>query len=810
MKQRNKQNTKKNRKRRGQASWQQSARQWMATGTMSALLAVSSQAAPLTAGVLPPSIWDAIYTITQAQQTQRFDIPPGLLETVLTAFQNLTSVRVLVPDDKLRTIPSPGVSGVYTTEQALSQILSGTGVGYHFNSPKLVTLEMQGLAATVEILGRVSPSSPKYTEPLRDTPQTVTLIPKSVIEEQGATTLRDVLRNVTGLTMTAGEGGVPAGDNLTLRGFSARNDIFIDGARDLSPQSRDPFNLEQVEVVKGPGSAFTGRGSAGGSINLVNKAPNVNHSFGGTVSFGSDATKRFTSDINLPIKDRTAFRLNLLAHDSGVAGREEVNNQRWGVASSVLFGLGTRTRLTLSYFYMGQDNLPDYGIPWVTATHNVLASYRDQPAPVPRENFYGLASRDFEKMRSDLATVKFERDFNDTITLRNQLRFSYGTRDSVTAAPRFASNDSLIINRNGPSWITEDKVWDNQTDLRAHFETGKIEHSLVAGLALTHENNLRQTRTVTGTPTTTLYNPDPSQPFTGAYTLGTSIGDVTGKSASVYAFDTVKLNKYVELNGGLRFDRFDVDGISTALAPIVRTDEMLSWRAGVVVKPREEGSLYVAYGTSLSPSLEGLTYSTANTAIEPEKTYNFEVGSKWDLLGERLSVNGAIFRVEKTNARTPGVLPDDPPQVLQGRQRVNGVELGASGGITRALRVFGGYTFLDGEIVKSNTPAEVGKTIQNAPRHSFSLWTTYQFPRRLTLGGGPRFVGKRFGNNTNTRQVDGYWTLDALVSIPVSRQLDLRLNLYNLTNADYFDRLGGGHLIPGAGRSVLVSTGFQF
>lgn len=218
----------------------------------------------------------------------------------------------------------------------------------------------------------------------------------------------------------------------------------------------------------------------------------------------------------------------------------------------------------------------------------------------------------------------------------------------------------------------------------------------------------------------------------------------------------------------------------------------------------------MAYGTSLSPSLEGLTYSTANTAIEPEKTYNFEVGSKWDLLGERLSVNGAIFRVEKTNARTPGVLPDDPPQVLQGRQRVNGVELGASGGITRALRVFGGYTFLDSEIVKSNTPAEVGKTIQNAPRHSFSLWTTYQFPRRLTLGGGPRFVGRRFGNNTNTRQVDGYWTLDALASIPVSRHLDLRLNLYNLTNAYYFDRLGGGHLIPGAGRSVVVSTGFKF
>jgi catecholate siderophore receptor len=230
----------------------------------------------------------------------------------------------------------------------------------------------------------------------------------------------------------------------------------------------------------------------------------------------------------------------------------------------------------------------------------------------------------------------------------------------------------------------------------------------------------------------------------------------------------------------------------------------------VVVKPKEEGSIYVSYATSLSPSLEGLSYSTANTAIEPEKTYNLEFGSKWDLIDERLSVNGAIFRVEKTNARTPGILPDDPPQVLQGRQRVQGIELGASGGITRALRVFGAYTLLDSEIVKSNTPAEVGRRIQNTPRNSFNIWTTYLLPHRITLGGGPRFVGRRFGNSINTRQVDAYWLLDAMASFPVSKHLDLRLNLYNLTNDYYFDRLGGGHLIPGAGRSVFVSAGFRF
>src|SRR5499426_1342027 len=480
------------------------------TSAPSAALAESPKASRLA-----PRVLEAIYGAVKSQQSQRFDIPPGPLETVLATFQKLTDLQALIPNEKLRAIPSPGVSGVYTVENALAQILAGTGLTYRFTGPKIVTVELEGVAASVEILGGVTASSPKYTEPLRDTPQTITVIPRTVIEEQGATTLRDVLRNVPGLTMTAGEGGAPAGDNLTLRGFSARNDIFVDGARDLGPQSRDPFNLEQVEVVKGPGSAFTGRGSAGGTINLVSKSPTVNRFFAGTISGGSDATKRFTGDINLPIKDRTAFRLNFMAHDSGVAGRDVVVNQRWGVAPSILFGLGTRTRLTLSYYYVGQDNISDYGIPWVPATNNALSEFRDKPAPVPRDTFFGFRNRDNEKLRADLATVKIERDFNDSTTLRNQLRFGYSSRDSLATPPRFTTDpNSTAINREMRSWIAEDRAFDNQTDLRTRFSTGKIEHSLVTGLALTYENNQRQNRSAPNA-TTTLLNPNPDDVYAG-------------------------------------------------------------------------------------------------------------------------------------------------------------------------------------------------------------------------------------------------------------------------------------------------------
>ena len=809
----------------GTRKWRRGPKYWMALGAMSALMTyapANSRWLKFASAQEALGVSTGIYSQTQGQAAtvRRFDIPPGPLDTVLGTFQKVTGLRIEVANDNILRLPSPGVSGVYSVEQALKQLLAGTGVSYQLTSSETAKLEISGPTASVEVTGRISPlSSPKYTEPLRDLPQTITVIPKAVIEEQGATTLRDVLRNVPGLTLAAGEGGAPAGDNLTLRGFSARNDIFVDGARDLGPTTRDPFNLEQVEVVKGPASAFNGRGSTGGTINLVSKSPHIDRTFGGSLNFGTDRTKRVTTDINLPLKrlglgERTGFRLNLMMHDADVSGRDVVNNQRWGVAPSLGFGVGTPTRTTFSYFKLKQDNISDYGIPWVPATNNALVAYRNKPAPVPRDTFYGLKNRDSEKMNSDLATVKIEHDFEDTMNLRNQLRYGRSTRDSIATPPRFLNDNSTAINREMRSWITRDEIWDNQTDLRARFSTGWVYHSLVTGAAITRETNIRKTRTTTGTSVTTLFNPNPNDAFNGTFSISPIIGDVTANSQALYLFDTVKFGKRseekFELNGGLRWDRFDADGVTTAGAPISRVDKMISWRASAVYKPKVYGSLYAAYGTSLNPSLEGLSYNTANTAIEPEKTYTFEVGTKWDVLRERLSLNGAIFRVDKTNARTPGVSPDDPPQVLQGTQRVDGIELGAGGSITRLWKVFAAYTLLDSEIVKSNTAAEVGRVLQNTPRNSFNIWMSYQFPRKLTIGGGPRFVGRRFGNNQNTRRVDSYWTLEAMAMYSINDHLDLRLNLYNLNNAYYFDRIGGGHIVPGAERTANVSLGFKF
>jgi catecholate siderophore receptor len=801
-------------KKRARTSRRRGMRYWVvAIGTMGMLVAYSTGSSRAVTLARTPSERTTVERETQGQSI-RFDIPAGTLEGTLIAFQKTCGLQVVIPNEAMRTISSPGVSGLYTREQALRQILKGTGISYRYTDPTTVTLEIHAESESVEVKddSGAQVASPKYTEPLLDTPQTISVIPKAIIEEQGATTLRDVLRNVPGLTITAGEGGTPAGDNLTLRGFSARNDIFVDGVRDLSPQSRDPFNLEQVEVVKGPGSVYTGRGSTGGSINLTNKTPSLKRSIGGTLDLGTDRTRRVTGDVNLPLGETIGFRLNLLAHHSGVAGRDVVEYNRWGLAPSLTFGLGKPTRLTVSYYKLKQNNLSDYGIPWVPNTNNALVEYRDRPAPVPRNTFYGLKHRDFEKLDADLVTLKFEHDFNDALTLRNQFRYSRSTRDSIATPPRFANINSTDIARELRSWQTRDGVWDDQTDFTARFSTGKIQHDLISGLDITREGNIRRTRTA-GNMLTTLLNPNPNDVFTGPITLSSIVGDVTANSQAVYLFDTAKFGKRWELNGGLRWDRFDADGVTTLGAPVSRVDKMLSGRAAVVFKPLPQGSIYASYGTSLNPSLEGLSYNTANTVIDPEKTYTFEAGSKWDFFGGRMLLSGAGFRVEKTNARTPGLSALDPPQVLQGRQRVDGAELSVTGNITREWQVLAGYTFLDSETVDSNvtTPiTEIGKELVNTPRNSFNLWSTYRLPSSFSFGGGARFVGKRFGNTINTRFVDAYWTFDLMASYPISNHVDLKLNLYNLTDKYYFDRLGGGHVVPGPGRSATISTSFRF
>lgn len=755
---------------------------------------------------------------TAGMPALRFDIPPGPLGAALDAFGSAAGVRVEIEDEAIRGLDSPGVSGLLTPDQALAELLEGTGVAHRFTDARTVRLDFR-LSETVDVIAQPSPSSPKYLEPLRDIPQTVTVIPQALIEEQGATTLRDVLRNVTGISLQAGEGGggLP-GDNLTIRGFAARNDIFVDGVRDFGAYTRDPFNIEQVEVAKGPASLYAGRGSTGGSLNLASKTPHLGNAHSATFGMGGELG-RATVDVNQPIEgmDGAAFRANLMWTESDTAGRDAVEGRRWGAAPSLAFGLGTPTRVTFSYSHLDQDNVPDYGIPWVPAANVPLAEHADKPAPVDFDNFYGLTDRDYEKTVTRLATAEVERDLGDSVTLRSLARHGRSERDSIITAPRFASNDSTVINRQLQSRDLEDTITILQNDLTSTFQTGGIGHALVAGVEIARETSENFARSGPAAPQADLFDPDPGAPYAGPITRTGARTEARADTGAVYVSDTVKIGEKWQLTGGLRWDRFDMEFDSVDIAgvttPFERVDEMVSWRAGAVYKPRPDGSIYLGAGTSFNPSAEaatGLNLSASTVELEPEQSRGYEIGTKWDLLESRLSLSAAAFRTEKTNARTPGILPGDLPTVLQGEQRVDGVELGVSGALGSRWQAFLGYTWMDSEVLMSNNPAEVGRELANTPEHSASLWTTCRVRSDFEVGGGAQYVGDRFNNNTGTRVAPDYLLFDAMAAYDLNERITLRLNVTNLADERYIDRVGGGHFIPGAGRSAALTTALKF
>jgi catecholate siderophore receptor len=705
-----------------------------------------------------------------------------------------------------------------------SSLLAATGAGAQVEAAAAATAAADAEEA-ITVTGerdRINSLNSRLGD-IRDAPQSISVIPREVIEQQAATTMRDVLRNVSGISMAAGEGGVPAGDNLTLRGFSARTDIFVDGIRDFGAYTRDTFNVEQVEVVKGPSSSQTGRGSTGGYINLISKQPQRQTMLGGTIGVGTPDYLRATADINLGEDSiglaGTAFRLNLLYHDADTPGRDHVEGKRWGFAPAAAFGLGSSTRAIVSYQYLGQENVPDYGIPFVPATTNVpeLIPYRDKPAPVDHDNYYGLLNRDFEETNTHILTFALEHDLTEAIRLSNVTRYGRSTRDSIYSSPRFLNATTLQIRAQGQSRDTRDQLLLNQSNLFAEFVTGGLAHDLIAGFEISREKSRNRGRTIGEGTTTDLYDPDPERPYDGMIVATGDTARATADSIAGYLFDTVTLSPKWLISGGVRYERFAVDyiGLPTTSIPdpqpLSRTDTIFSWRAGITYKPVPDLSLYAGAGSSANPSFEGLTSSNvtdAVAALKPEKSRTYELGAKWDAFDGRLLLTGAVFRIDKVNARTPG-LAGDPPTVLEGKQRVDGIELGATGRILPNWELIAAYSYLDSEIRKSNTPAEVGKDLLNTPRHSLSLWSTYRLPFGLEIGGGARYASSRFTSNANTREVGDYWLADATVAYDIGGRAVLRLNVFNIFDEEYVDSLSGGHFVPGTGRSAVATLSLR-
>lgn len=711
-------------------------------------------------------------------------------------------------------------------------------------------------------------SSAKFTEPLLDTPQTITVISKELLHEQGATTLTEALRNTPGAgTFFAGENGsTSTGDAIFMRGFDTSGSIFVDGVRDLGTISRDVFNIEQVEVTKGPDSAEYGRTAPSGAINLVSKQPQLGQAVSGSVGYGSANQKRATADWNQQIGDHAAFRLNVLGQNSGVPGRDEVKNDRWGVAPSLALGLGTPTRVYLDYLHVKQANVPDGGVPTIGlpgyASPDPTRPFLGTAPKVDPGHFYGT-DQDHDDVTEDLFTAILQHDFSADVALHDTLRWgrtqqnylltSFMANAANLLTPDPANPATWTLARSNPNFKHQtNRIVANQLNLTANFATGAIGHHLSTGIELSRETLGTTTLAVrngSSWPAANLYAPNPN--VGDALVYGPNGGWSTGKTntAGAYLFDTLKFNEHWQVNAGARLDRYDTDFTSTVAcggrgAPVCGTlatgtivpgvnaskaGNLTSWQLAVIYKPAANGSLYANLATAAQPpggnalTLSGAANSADNAALDPERARTAELGTKWSVFDDRLLLTTALYRTTVSND-----LEQDPTTLLYyqvGRKRVQGVEITAIGQITPNWAVNAGFTTMHtrssagavGGATSSAAPAADGSnTLAYTPKTAFTSWTSYRLPFGLVIGGGARYAGEMQrgtdGAIGTPDNIKGHWVVDAMATYPVNRHLDLQLNLYNVLDKQYAAAINksGYRYTPGVARSGMLTANIHF
>ena len=698
-------------------------------------------------------------------------------------------------------------------------------------------------------------ASPKFTQPLVDTPQTISVIKKELFQQQNATTLTEALRNVPGVSMQLGENGnTQTGDSIFLRGFDTSGSIFVDGIRDLGTISRDTFNIDQIEVVKGPSGSDNGRGASSGYVNLVSKSAQLDNFSTGSITTGTDDRYRLTADINRKLDigiPGSAFRLNVMNQNYGTPGRDEVTSKRWGVAPSLAFGLGTSTRTTISYLHLEQNNIPDGGV----STFG-LNGYRfgtlTPGGKVDSSNFYGQKG-DRDDVTVDQVTVKLEHDITPDTTIRNTTRVGRAKQDLVVTGVNAINQPSAdpstwTVNLSRQGKQQSNDIITNQTNLTTEFETGFIKHSLSTGVEFIYEKQNTDTAFTVqptgplGVPSAVanLYSPSfvpgglPLPQYLGAFTDGNTF------TAAAYAFDTLKLSDRWLLNAGVRWDKFKTKTSSASYTSgtnpaLVSNDDqelndtLLSWKVGAVFKPATNGSIYAGWSASYQPpggANNGLSSNPDNQASpgrEPQRGTNVELGTKWDLFDNRVSATAAIYRSENSNEL---VSDGGSPAVFSqlGKRRVDGVELGLVGQITPNLNLSTGLSYMDSEILKGTVNNQginsTGSVIVFSPKVTFTSWLTYKLPSvpGLTIGGGARYVDTvaRSSNvnvsTTNVVTVPDYWVADAMVAYDVTKNLSLQLNIYNLFDKEFISSVnnGGSRYIPGQERNALLTANLKF
>jgi len=681
---------------------------------------------------------------------------------------------------------------------------------------------------------------------LHDIPQSITVINQAVMQSQGATSLASALRNVPGLTIGGAEGS-QIGTNINLNGFSARTDVYLDGARDRAQYYRDTFALDAIEVLMGPSSMLFGRGSTGGVINQVTKKPTLKPADEVQVSASTTGLVRTTLDHNQPLSDTSAFRVAVMGQQGDATTRDQTKLQDYGIAPSLKLGIGTPTQITLSGLLQHNRDMPDYGVPPLNGA----------PASVNPKTAYGFTD---DRTNSDIGALSalVEHKLTPTSSIRNQTQYnnvitdaretapqSIGTISATgafvplstgtTAVPAAAAStlplSQLWVRQQSHDRVIHDTSLFNLTEFSTTFETGTVKHALLAGFELGRDTYNNQNYYRNGSCNGMALNPaggtsgytactpllDPAQttsPGTAPSVAG-NLATASATSVAGYFNDTLELSPQFKLVGGLRHDRYSASignsmPTATTLATANQTVNFTSVRAGGIWQPTEVQSYYLSYSTSFNPSLEQLVSTTGSSQPLPPTTNKaYEVGGKWDLNGGNLSLSAAAFQITQDNARSQN---PDGTYSATGTVRVNGARAGVAGRVTDKLQVFGGYTHLDATIVDGIAPGTKGMVPANTPKDSASLWSTYAITPQWEVGAGATYSSSRFANNTDLVRVGAYTRWDGMIAYHQPKY-DIRLNVFNLFNTNYYDALipsDGGRAVPGLGRSATVSVAYRF
>lgn len=702
-------------------------------------------------------------------------------------------------------------------------------------------------------------ASPKYTEVLLNTPQTITVIKKELIVQQAAVNLTEALRNTPGVgTFFLGENGnTSTGDAVYMRGFDTSGSIYVDGVRDLGSISRDVFNIEQIDVLKGPAGTDSGRGAPTGSINLSSKQASLNEALYTTMMLGSAQQKRATVDVNrvLDANSGTAFRLNLMDQNSGNPARNAVKDKRWAVAPSLAFGLTGPTRIFLNYLHVKQDNVPDGGVPTIGlpgySSPDPKRLYIGAAPMVDSHNFYGALS-DFNQVTADMATLRIEHDFSPALKLQNTSRYGKTTQNYLLTS-FMGSSDNLMTpsSNNLSTWMLartlptvkdqRNEILTNQTTLNLQLTTGAVMHSVVSGLELSNEKQSLFGYSGTGKLSPVgLYQPNPAAPAVDlALQRSGARSDGSTATQSVYVFDTIKFgaNSQWQFNVGARADHYSTAYSSLALSTLKANPTLpvatlmptsldlagtlFNGKFAALYKPTVDSSVYAMIATSRQPPggsnfvLSNSASSAANPKFDPQATTTKEFGGKWDFLKQKLSLTAALYRTDVKNEVEQD--PVDLQYYQSGHKRVQGIELGVVGELLRGWIISAGYTRMSTKVESGSVVTASGANQLNyTPKQALTAWTSYRLPSGLKLGGGGRFVDQlsrgKDGAVGTPAYTNAYWVFDAMASYPISKNLDLQLNLYNLADKFYVASINksGYRYTPGVPRSVTVSANMVF